>query len=127
MWGKQYARGVIGLLAVLGATGCVTLPPNHVRNPQDPWESWNRGVYRVNDKLDTAVAKPVARTYVKYVTSPIRTGVSNFFSNLSTPTVMFNDDMHGKFKASLNDLALFFLNSTIGSGGMLAPATPAGL
>ena len=48
-------------------SGCVTLPPNSQRVPQDPWESWNRGVYKVNDKLDRAVAKPVARTYVRAV------------------------------------------------------------
>lgn len=121
------ARALTGVLMLCVLGGCVTLPPGHKPPPQDPWESWNRGVYRVNDKLDTHIAKPVARTYVKYVPSPIRTGVGNFFSNLSTPTVMFNDALQGKFKASLNDLTRFVMNSTIGIGGILDPATPAGL
>ena len=51
-------RTALAIAAALGLSGCVTLPPNHVRSPQDPWESWNRGVYRVNDKLDRAVALP---------------------------------------------------------------------
>jgi phospholipid-binding lipoprotein MlaA len=123
----RYARAVIGAVLVLSACGCVTLPPNSPRAPQDPWESWNRGVYKVNDKLDRAVAKPLARTYVRIVPQPIRTGINNFFSNLDTTTVMINDALQGKFLAAGNDLGRFLLNSTLGVGGLLDPATSAGL
>lgn len=124
---KNFSRAFAGALLMCLLGGCVTLPAGHKPPPQDPWESWNRGVYRVNDKLDRAIAKPVAKTYVKYVPHPVRTGVSNFFSNLSTPTVMFNDALQGKFKAAVNDFTRFFLNSTIGVGGLFDPATHAGL
>jgi phospholipid-binding lipoprotein MlaA len=122
-----YARAALGVSFALSLSACVTLPPNSQRAPQDPWESWNRGVYKVNDKLDRAIAKPVARTYVRIVPSPIRTGVTNFFANLNTPTVMINDALQGKFLAAVNDLGRFVLNSTLGLGGLLDPATPAGL
>jgi len=122
-----YGRAALGIACAAGLSACVTLPPNHKRAPQDPWESWNRGVYRVNDKLDRAIAKPVARTYVRAVPHPIRTGVSNFFSNLTTPTVMINDALQGKFLAAANDLGRFVLNSTVGLAGLLDPASPAGL
>jgi phospholipid-binding lipoprotein MlaA len=108
-------------------TACVTLPPNATRSPQDPWESWNRGVYRVNDTVDRAVTKPLAQTYVKVVPQPVRTGISNFFSNLDTPTVLINDALQGKFLASGNDLGRFLLNSTLGIGGLFDPATRVGL
>ena len=78
----RYARAALGVVCVLTVSACVTLPPNSQRPPQDPWESWNRGVYKFNDKLDRAVAKPVAKTYVRIVPQPIRTGVSKFFENL---------------------------------------------
>ena len=109
------------------SSACVTLPPNSQRVPQDPWESWNRGVYKVNDKIDRAIAKPVARGYVRVVPRFIRTGISNFFDNLDTPTVMINDALQGKIGASANDLGRFLLNSTVGLGGLLDPATSAGL
>jgi phospholipid-binding lipoprotein MlaA len=64
---------------------------------------------------------------VRVVPSPARTGVSNFFENLRTTTVMINDALQGKFKAAANDLARFVLNSTVGIGGLLDPATQAGL
>jgi phospholipid-binding lipoprotein MlaA len=123
----RHARAVLGVALALSASACVTLPPNSPRAPQDPWESWNRGVYKVNDALDRSIAKPVARGYVRVVPKPIRTGVNNFFDNLETPTVMINDALQGKFLASLNDLGRFLLNSTVGLAGLLDPATPAGL
>jgi phospholipid-binding lipoprotein MlaA len=122
-----YARAALGVIAILSMSACVTLPPNSQRVPQDPWESWNRGVYRVNDKLDRAIVKPVTKTYVRVVPSPIRTGIHNFFANLNTPTVMVNDALQGKLLAAGNDLGRFLLNTTVGIGGILDPATPAGL
>ena len=120
----RYAAGVCLILAL---TGCVSLPPNAKRSPQDPWERFNRTVYKVNDVLDRAIAKPLAKGYVKVLPRPLRTGVSNFFANLNTPTVMVNDALQFKFKAAGNDLGRFLLNSTVGIGGLLDPATSAGL
>jgi phospholipid-binding lipoprotein MlaA len=123
----KVARAALSIIFSLSLSACVTLPPNSPRAPQDPWESWNRGVYKVNDKLDRAIAKPVAKTYVRVVPHPIRTGVSNFFENLRTPTVMINDALQFKFGAAANDLGRFLLNSTLGIGGVLDPASSAGL
>jgi phospholipid-binding lipoprotein MlaA len=84
-------------------------------------------VYKINDSVDRAVVKPVARTYVRVVPAPARTGVSNFFANLHTTTVMVNDTLQGKFGAAANDLARFVVNTTIGIGGLLDPASQMGL
>jgi phospholipid-binding lipoprotein MlaA len=127
MLNARYARAAFGIVVVLSLSACVTLPPDSKRAPQDPWESWNRGVYRVNDKLDRAIAKPVTKAYVRVVPQPIRIGVGNFFENLNTPTVMINDALQGKLLAAANDLGRFLLNSTLGLAGILDPATPAGL
>lgn len=118
---------VLGVVLTVALTGCVALPPNSKPAPQDPWESWNRGVYKFNDKLDRAVAKPIARTYVRAVPAPARTGVSNFMANLRTTTVMVNDALQGKFRAAGNDLARLLVNTTVGIGGLLDPATQMGL
>jgi phospholipid-binding lipoprotein MlaA len=127
MLNAKYASALLGMVMFAALGGCVTLPPNSKPAPQDPWESWNRGVYKVNDTLDRAVAKPIARTYVRAVPAPARTGISNFLSNLRTTTVMFNDMLQGKFGAAANDLARFLVNTTIGVGGLLDPATQMGL
>jgi phospholipid-binding lipoprotein MlaA len=120
-------RAVIAIGALAALSACVTLPPNSPRSKADPLESWNRGVYRVNDKLDRAVAKPIAKGYVKVVPRPIRTGVSNVFANMRTPTVLVNDALQGKFHAAANDLGRFMCNTIFGLGGIFDPATRAGL
>jgi phospholipid-binding lipoprotein MlaA len=120
-------RAALLIAAACAASACVTLPPNRPRSAQDPWESWNRGVYKFNTVMDNAIARPVAKTYVRIVPQPIRTGVTNFFANVNTPTVMINDALQGKFLAAANDLGRFVLNTTVGIGGVLDPATSAGL
>ena len=95
--------------------------------PQDPWESWNRGVYNFNDGLDRAVAKPIARTYVRSFRRPSAPASAMFLSNLRMTTVMINDALQGKLGAAANDLARFLVNLTIGFGGLLDPATQMGL
>lgn len=127
MWKIGLARVALAIIVTGTLSACVTLPPNSPRSPKDPWESWNRGVYKFNDGLDRAIAKPVAKTYVRVVPQPIRTGVSNFFGNIDTPMVMINDALQGKFRAAANDLGRFALNTTVGIGGILDPATSAGL
>ena len=124
---KGLARRVLAVAACSALSACVTLPPNSPRSPQDPWESWNRGVYKFNDKLDRAIFKPVAKGYVRVMPHPIRTGVSNFFSNLDMPTVLINDALQAKFKAAGADLGRLLLNTTVGIGGILDPASSAGL
>jgi phospholipid-binding lipoprotein MlaA len=116
-----------GLCAASLLAGCATGGTPRPRVAQDPLESVNRKVYAFNEALDHAVARPVARTYVKIVPHPIRVGVTNFFKNLETPTVMINDLLQLKFRAAANDLGRFVLNSTVGIGGVLDPATSAGL
>jgi phospholipid-binding lipoprotein MlaA len=69
----------------------------------------------------------VTKTYVRVVPSPIRTGVTNFFANLHTTTVLVNDTLQGKLRSAGNDLGRFLLNSTVGLGGIFDPATSAGL
>lgn len=112
--------------ATLMLAACAA-PPATKPDPRDPWERMNRSVYRFNDALDRHVALPVVRTYEKITPRPVRTGVSNFFGNLGYPTVIVNDLLQGKLLATVKDTGRFVLNTTVGLGGFLDPATPTGL
>ena len=127
MMNRFAARLLLCSIGLMCVSACVTLPPNAPRSPQDPFERWNRGVYKFNDLIDRAVTKPVARGYVKVVPQPIRTGVSNFWANLDMTTVMINDSLQGKLKAAVTDLGRFVINSTFGIAGLFDPATRMGL
>jgi len=93
----------------------------------DPWEGWNRKVHRFNNALDRSVTRPVARGYVRVVPRPVRTGVSNVFSNLGQPVSALNAMLQGKPKQAGQSLARFALNLTLGIGGLFDPASDANL
>ncbi|WP_051971571.1 VacJ family lipoprotein [Massilia sp. 9096] len=121
--GRLLAAAAIAA-AVAPLSGCATGPE---RNPADPLEPLNRATWRFNDALDRTVAKPVARGYNKVVPSPIRTGVSNFFSNLGDVTVAFNDFAQGRFKDGMSDVTRFAVNSTFGVLGLFDVAGKSGI
>jgi phospholipid-binding lipoprotein MlaA len=114
------------VVAGMMLAGCASLP-NEKADPRDPWERFNRASFKVNDALDRAILRPTARAYVKVTPRVLRTGVSNFFDNLETVTTLVNDALQGKMAAAGHDTARFLLNSTLGLGGLLDPATAAGI
>jgi phospholipid-binding lipoprotein MlaA len=118
------ASALVAGLSLLLA-GCAT--PNGKRDPRDPLEPINRATYRFNDAVDRAVLKPVAKGYKRVTPQFMRTGVTNFFDNLEQPTVILSDLLQAKFKPALSDTGRFVLNTTIGIGGLLDPASAAGL
>ena len=113
-------------LFVLLLAGCATVPSGK-SDPRDPWEGFNRASYKFNDALDRAIAKPVAKGYKKVTPRVVRTGVSNFVSNLGSITTVVNDVLQGKMKQAGHDSGRFLLNSTLGLGGLFDPASAAGL
>jgi phospholipid-binding lipoprotein MlaA len=117
---------LLTLLSCLLVGGCAALPPGKP-DPRDPWERFNRSTFKFNDALDRAIARPVAKAYVKVMPRVIRTGVSNALSNLDTVPTIINDTLQGKFRMAGHDSARFLLNSTLGLGGLFDPASAAGL
>jgi len=111
---------MLGALAGLG--GCAT-----TANQGDPLVGVNRVLYDINEGLDNNFIKPVAEGYAKVTPKPIRTGVTNFFDNLSYINVIFNDVLQGKIAQGLADSGRFIVNSTVGIGGLFDPASGMGL
>lgn len=119
---KGLGSAALGL-ALLSA-GCAHNSPYE---PADPLERINRPIYSFNIKADRYVLRPVTKTYVKVVPSPVRTGVSNFITNFFYPTVIVNDVLQAKFAQSGRDLGRLVMNTTFGLAGFLDPATMIGL
>ncbi|WP_345815651.1 MlaA family lipoprotein [Paraburkholderia sp. PREW-6R] len=118
-------RNTVLVLAATGViSGCATGPD---RKPGDPFEPVNRVVFNFNDGLDRYVAVPVAKGYQKVTPQPLRTAVSNFFSNLGDLSNAANALLQLKITDATEDIVRFAFNSTFGLGGLLDWATPAGL
>lgn len=107
------------LFASLLLTGCGSINLSAYTQEKDPFESFNRGVYKFNDTVDRAVIKPVAQGYNKVVPSPVKTMVSNFFSNLDDVVVTANDILQLKFRQAASDAARVAFNTTFGIFGLI--------
>jgi len=120
-----HARLSAIFLVVLVCAGCAATPGR--TRSDDPLVGVNRGIYKFNDTIDRAALKPVAKGYRAVTPHWFRTGVGNFFSNLTYPATFVNQFLQGKGRLGFRDTGRFVLNSTIGLAGLLDVATPLGL
>ncbi|MBU6421192.1 MAG: VacJ family lipoprotein [Gammaproteobacteria bacterium] len=111
-------RGWLCLAAVLTLlAACASAPPDYTTRVKDPWEKLNRITYAFNDKLDKAVARPVAKQYLRAVPLPARDGIHNFLSNLGEPVTIVNDLLQGQIRQTFKDTTRFLVNTTAGVAG----------
>ena len=115
---------VFGLCALLA--GCATGAGTRAGG-RDPFEPFNRAVYAFNDTIDRHLAEPVARAWVDYVPSMVRTGVHNFLGNLDDLLIGANNLLQGKVYEGTSDFMRFIVNSTFGLAGVLDVASEARL
>jgi phospholipid-binding lipoprotein MlaA len=118
-------RCLLLIAVTLAGAGCASAPGRTLND--DPWEGFNRGVYKFNDTVDRATLKPIAKGYRKITPQWFRIGVGNFFSNLAYPATIVNQFLQGKAKLGLQDTGRFLVNSTLGVAGIFDVATPMGL
>ena len=93
----------------------------------DPWEPFNRAVFRFNDSLDQAVLAPVARGYQEYTPTVVRRGARNFFNNLADVWSTANNLLQFKGRNTAEMTLRVVVNSTMGIYGLFDVATAIGL
>lgn len=129
-------RTLLALAAVsLGA--CSTLKPPGPAEMEaltgltttraDPWEPFNRSVFDFNEAVDGAVIKPIAELYRDWLPSWLRTGVSNFFSNIDDIWSTANLVLQVKPGAAIEMSARVVANSVFGVVGLFDVADEMGL
>lgn len=111
---------IMVLTLAFGAGGCATT------NPKDPFEPYNRAMFKFNDTLDQAALKPAAQAY-SHLPSFVQTGVSNFFGNLADVWTAVNNLLQGKLGDGVTDVMRVAVNTTFGLGGLLDIASEAGM
>lgn len=121
---KAVGTTCLALLASLSLSACASGSAGEVA---DPAEGLNRGIFKFNDAVDTAVLSPVAKGYRAVVPQPARTGVRNFLHNLKTPTILANNLLQGDLQGAGVTLTRFLANTLIGLGGVFDVAAKGGL
>ncbi len=93
----------------------------------DPIEGFNRGVYRFNAWFDDKIFLPLTGAYDFILPDVIKSGISNFMSNVGDLENLLNSALQLKGKATAHTAGRLALNTTIGLLGVWDPATEVGL
>ena len=132
---KQYGRSISLILAFIFLYGFNLLSyastsevisedhADEVSLDKDPYEKFNRVIFKFNDVFDTYLIKPVAEIYNAIIPIPLNKGIHNFFSNLNEITTIANDLLQFNFYQMSKDSSRFVINSTMGIGGLFDIAT----
>lgn len=140
----RICRTLISLLLSLSLAGCAAIWPNtqaevpakhsieEVRDQRfaevaDPWEGFNRSMYRFNFYFDKYLFLPVVNGYEFVTPVFLQERISGFFNNLGEIRNLSNSLFQLKGTESVTTLGRFVTNSTLGLGGMFDPATSFGL
>jgi len=126
-WRRKIAlcAAFAGVLAL--TAGCAESPDVPTADSPDPLEGVNRAVHGFNKGLDRAVLKPGSEVYVAVVPERARGGVSNVATNLLQPVYAANHLLQGDIEDAGTTFMRFGFNTLFGLGGLLDPASEAGM
>ncbi len=104
----------------------VIVTTSNAKSAEECFEKTSRAIFKFNMALDDVILEPLAKGYNK-LPSPIRTGTSNFTSNIGTLLSIPNNVLQGNFKQLGHSVGSFAINTTVGILGFLNPAERLGL
>lgn len=108
----------------LAVTACASVSPTpEMIANNDPYEATNRETLKFNGQIDRYFVIPTVALYFVLVPEGGRRSVHHFLENLTLPTTFVNDMLQGEMKRGGQTVARFLVNSTIGFGGFLDPAS----
>ena len=115
----------VTLSANAGTDGENNLSKKNPKQVKDCFENLNRGTFALNQGLDKAILKPVAKAY-RSLPSPVRTGTSNVLVNLSSLITIPNNILQGELKTAGINTGRFIINTTVGILGIFDVAKKMG-
>lgn len=116
-----------GLVLAAGLAGCATEGPREGFAATDPYEGLNRTIHAGNLRTDQYVVRPVAQAYDFATPTLFKHLIGNGLSHLDLANDFANYLLQADVDRSLNTLGRFTINTIIGAGGLLDPATEFGL
>jgi phospholipid-binding lipoprotein MlaA len=120
----QPTSGVAPVMSVIGVEPDEPLTPGQ---KADPWEPFNRAMFRFNQDLDRDLLLPWTDAYLTVLPELARIGIGNFFANAQDLWSSANNLMQGKFQRSVMMTMRFATNTTLGAFGLIDIATAVGM
>jgi len=115
------------VLAAAAMLSACAASPDPASLDHDPFEAQNRDVHVVNRQIDRAVYGPVARGYGAAVPQPVRRGIRNVRNTWRLPGQVIQYSLQGRGVDSAKSTTRFMVNTLLGLGGLIDPATDMGL
>ncbi|EPJ55870.1 MAG: hypothetical protein OFPI_02500 [Osedax symbiont Rs2] len=100
---------------------------DYVIDIYDPFEGFNRSVYRFNAGFDRYLYLPVTSAYEAVTPDPVENAIANFFNNIFEITNLSNAVLQLKPKPALETTGRIIINTTLGIGGLFDVATKLGI
>lgn len=102
------------------AAGCTTV---RSPSPDDPWEGYNRTMFKINDTVDQALIKPITLAYTDLTPRPAQSCIRNIFNNLEDVWSAANSFLQARGHDFFNTLGRVLFNTTMGLGGCIDVAS----
>jgi len=99
---------------------------SNAKSTEECFEGTSRAIFKFNMAVDDIILEPLAKGYNK-LPSPVRTGTSNFTSNIGTLLSIPNNILQGNFSQLGHSVGSFTINTTVGILGIFNPAERIGL
>ena len=120
-------RRIAALTLVISISACATAEPGADLSATDRNQGFNRAMLDFNMALDRNVLRPVSQGYDFVTPTLVKHLLGNGFSHLDLPADFVNYLLQGEINLALETLGRFTLNTVMGAGGLLDPATEFGL
>ena len=116
--------GLLALLLVSLSPSVLAADSSH---PDDPWQGFNRPMYRINDFLDRYALKPLARGYRWLTPQWLSDRVTRIFQNSAEVSNTINNSLQGRWSAAGASGSRLLINSTLGVVGLFDVASGLGI
>lgn len=120
-----FMKRAAAALILMTTAGCASMnsPENAALGVNDPFESVNRDIHAFNKGFDRYALRPIAQGYDAATPGLFRLFISNALSHLELPRDFANHVLTAEFESAGRTLLRFAINTTVGAGGLLDPAT----
>ncbi|TIH06776.1 VacJ family lipoprotein [Pseudomonas leptonychotis] len=112
---------------LLACAGLLLLPALAQANEDDPWQGYNRFMFRINDNVDAYTLKPLAKGYQAVTPKFLEEGVHNVFRNIGDVGNLANNLLQAKFHDAGVDSSRLIFNTTFGLLGFFDVGSAMGL
>lgn len=93
----------------------------------DPLEPVNRFIFGFNEIFQMVILRPVTGMYQHLIPPAVREAIGHLIDNLKTPVILANDVLQGEGGRAWQTTQRFVVNTTLGVGGIMDPATKMGI